>query len=100
MGTKRDQHEAARRLSESWNQLALELGVTERCQVEIERDGNWFVLQGWVDCQQTKGRLFSLVPEIDGEQWIVDRIRLGEPELARAAGSPVEEASVEFQPMM
>jgi hypothetical protein len=100
MGTKWDEGEAARQLSENWNQLAQELGVADRCQVEIEREGNWFVLHGWVDSQQTKGRLFSLVPEIDGEQWIVDRIRLGRPELSCAATPSVEESSVELQPMI
>ncbi|MFO8071068.1 MAG: hypothetical protein R6V85_04260 [Polyangia bacterium] len=46
-------------------------------QVEVERQGKWFVLEGTVDSHRTRSQLFSLVPRKDGAQWIVDRIRVG-----------------------
>lgn len=42
----------------------------------MSREGRWFVLTGDVDSQGTKSALISLVPRVDGAQWVVDRIRV------------------------
>jgi len=46
------------------------------CSLEVEKRGRWFVLRGRVDSQLTKSRLIGMVPEVDGAQWIVDRLHV------------------------
>lgn len=50
-------------------------GVRDDCDFSISRDGPWYVFEGTVDSQATKTELFALVPEVDGAQWIVDKLR-------------------------
>jgi hypothetical protein len=57
-------------------EVLAERGVEELCDLEVLRDGNWFIFDGSVDSQTTKIELLSLVPEIDGASWIVDRLRV------------------------
>jgi hypothetical protein len=57
-------------------EVLAERGVEDLCDLEVLRDGNWFILDGNVDSQTTKTELLSLVPEIDGASWIVDRLRI------------------------
>jgi len=53
-----------------------ERGSHDKNQVKIERQGVWFVIEGKVDSQDTKSKIFSYVPKINGAQWIVDRLRI------------------------
>jgi len=56
--------------------LFLDRGVQNRCDLNVRRDGNWYVLQGRVDSYRTKRKLLKLVPEVDGNQWIVDKLEV------------------------
>jgi len=60
-------------------QVLIRRGVQDSCRFEIRRDGNWFILDGWVDSQSTKSELFSLIPQMEDARWIVDRLRIGPP---------------------
>jgi uridine kinase len=92
-----DRAEMERRtLAQQWARLSDELHLGDSCSVEVERDGNWFVLRGWVDCHTTKGHLFALVPLVDGAQWIVDRIRVGGPDLEQLKRPSLTEPSQEL----
>ena len=66
-------------LQSRWHQYVSENGLADKCEVNIDRRENWFVLDGWVDSFKTKCQLLDMVPEIDGARWIVDRIRIGRP---------------------
>jgi osmotically-inducible protein OsmY len=57
--------------------LFFERGVQNRCDLNVRRDGNWYVLQGCVDSYRTKRKLLKLVPEVNGNQWIVDKLEVG-----------------------
>jgi hypothetical protein len=52
-------------------------GVRQACEFKVLEQGRWTIFDGKVDSQSTKTRLFGLVPEVDGAQWIVDRLRTG-----------------------
>ncbi|HUU00114.1 MAG TPA: hypothetical protein VM425_01595 [Myxococcota bacterium] len=62
-----------------WHQYLSENGLTGKCDVNIDRRENWFILDGWVDSFKTKCCLLDMIPEINGSRWIVDRIRIGRP---------------------
>lgn len=51
--------------------------LDDECRIEVMEDGPWTIFDGRVDSQSTKTRLFGLVPQVDGAQWIVDRLRTG-----------------------
>lgn len=59
--------------------LLKDLDVERKCCFDLQRNGNWFILEGYVDSQTTKSRLFCLVPELEEARWIVDRLRIGPP---------------------
>lgn len=64
---------------QSCRKLLQDLGVGEKCCFDVQRNGNWFILDGHVDSQTTKSKLFCLVPEFEEARWIVDRLRIGPP---------------------
>jgi hypothetical protein len=66
-------------LRKSCKELLMERGVHDLCCYDIKQDGNWFIIEGWVDSQTTKCHIFAKVPEFEGARWIVDRIRIGAP---------------------
>jgi len=65
----------------AWQRLVDSGQVDRSCRVEIARQEHWFVLSGWVDSFGAKCRLMALVPEHEGARWIVDRLRVGQPEV-------------------
>jgi hypothetical protein len=60
-------------------QFLADNSLEEKCEWEVQKDGRWFVLKGWVDSHVTRSALFGLVPEDDGAQWIIDYLRVGRP---------------------
>jgi len=56
--------------------LIMKKRVEGWCTLEVERKGLWFVLAGPVDSQSTKRALISLVPELDGVRYVVDRLHV------------------------
>jgi osmotically-inducible protein OsmY len=60
------------------------------CNLQVERKGNWFTLEGRVETQRMKSAIFEMVPEIDGARWIVDKIHVG-PDPTRTHFQPGDE---------
>jgi hypothetical protein len=69
-------------IQERSERLLAQRGVDDYCAVAVEQQGRWTVFWGQVDSQATRIRLFSMVPEIDGERRIVDNLRIVAPSAA------------------
>jgi len=61
----------------SGERMLEERGLDREFGLRAFRRGRWFLIGGRVDSHQTKSIIFSLVPEIDGARWIVDRVHVG-----------------------
>jgi len=68
--------ELTRKVEERARELDRQAGPGKRLEVEVERRGKWFVLEGWVNSLKLKSRLLAWVPRIHGAQWVIDRIRV------------------------
>lgn len=44
------------------------------CEVEVRREGSWYVFEGCVDSHRTKTRLLGEALDAERSRWIVDRI--------------------------
>jgi hypothetical protein len=62
---------------ESGEQILEKLGLDREFGLQVFRRGCWFLIGGRVDSHQTKSIIFSLVPEMEGARWIVDRLHVG-----------------------
>jgi hypothetical protein len=45
------------------------------CNVTVKKNGRWFELKGTINSLCTKWAIFSLVPRIEGRQYIIDKLQ-------------------------
>ena len=68
---------------EKAKKLFSDRGVTDRCDLSVQKEDGWYVLKGRLDSHHTKARLFRLVPKQGGGRWIIDKLKIGSRKMRR-----------------
>ena len=72
------------RIRQQADRYLVERGVGHYCNVVVNKCGRWFVLEGRIDSQWSRGILFSMVPTIDGRRFVIDRLQIVEEPCGRS----------------